>query len=383
MIKVLSYLCDCPKGALRIVLVLALTVTAFGQHTLATREFFYAGGNYSGPPLKEVMAGQMYVEVLRPQRVTQKYPIVFFHGGGQTATNWMGTPDGRAGWADYFLAQGYTVYLTDQPARGRSPWNDSRNGPLTMPASGQVERQFTAPEILGAWPQAKKHTQWPGQGEKKGRRGDPIFDAFYSTQVQGLRSGGVETQTLVRSAGTALLDKIGPAILVTHSQAGPFGWLLADSRPKAVKAIIAVEPSGPPFRNTVANVGNEDKARSWGIADIPLTYSPPAATASDLAPVREQVADGPNLTICWKQPDPPRQLPNLKGIPILIITTEASYHALYDQCTSKYLTQAGVQNTHMRLEELGIHGNGHMVMLEKNNIEVAAVLQKWISAHVK
>jgi len=98
-----------------------------------------------------------------------------------------------------------------------------------MPASGQVERQFTAPEILGAWPQAKKHTQWPGQGEKKGRRGDPIFDAFYSTQVQGLRSGGVETQTLVRSAGTALLDKIGPAILVTHSQAGPFGccWPIA------------------------------------------------------------------------------------------------------------------------------------------------------------
>jgi pimeloyl-ACP methyl ester carboxylesterase len=252
-----------------------------------------------------------------------------------------------------------------------------------MPVSSQTERQFTAPEIFGAWPQAKKHTQWPGQGEKKGRRGDPIFDSFYATQVQSLRSGGVETQTLVRSAGTALLDKIGPAILVTHSQAGPFGWLLADSRPKAVKAIIAVEPSGPPFRNNVFNTGNEDKARSWGIADIPLTYSPPAATESDLAPVREQVADGPNLAICWKQPDPPRQLPNLQGIPILIISTEASYHAVYDHCTSKYLTKAGVQNTHMRLEELGIHGNGHMVMLEKNSIEVAAVLQKWISAHVK
>ena len=133
----------------------------------------------------------------------------------------------------------------------------------------------------------------------------------------------------------------------------------------------------------MVNVGNEDKARSWGVADIPLTYLPPAEKESDLAPVREQGADGPNLAICWKQPDPPRQLPNLKGIPILIISTEASYHALYDHCTSKYLKQAGVQNTHMRLEELGIHGNGHMVMLEKNNIEVATVLQKWISAHVK
>jgi len=52
-------------------------------------------------------------------------------------------------------------------------------------------------------------------------------------------------------------------------------------------------------------------------------------------------------------------------------------------CTAKYLTQAGVQNTRMRLEELGIHGNGHMVMLEKNNLEVAALLQKWLEGHVK
>ena len=37
----------------------------------------------------------------------------------------------------------------------------------------------------------------------------------------------------------------------------------------------------------------------------------------------------------------------------------------------------------MRLEDQGIHGNGHMVMLEKNNLEVAAALEKWIAGHVK
>jgi len=31
----------------------------------------------------------------------------------------------------------------------------------------------------------------------------------------------------------------------------------------------------------------------------------------------------------------------------------------------------------------GIHGNGHMVMLEKNNLAVAGVLQKWLVGHVK
>lgn len=167
---------------------------------------------------------------------------------------------------------------------------------------------------------------------------------------------------------------------MTHSQSGPFGWLLADSRPKLVRGIVAIEPSGPPFRNSVVN---EDKSREWGIADIPITYDPPAKTASDLGAVREAKADGPDLTPCWKQADPPRRLVNLQSIPILLVTTESSYHAVYDHCTSKYLTKAGVANTFVRLEDQGIHGNGHMVMLEKNNLQVAAFLQKWISVNIR
>ncbi len=234
-------------------------------------------------------------------------------------------------------------------------------------------------EIYGNWPQAKKHTQWPGEGEGKYHRGNPVFDNFYASLVPQLNSI-VEIQTLVQAAGTALLDKIGPAILVTHSQSGLFGWLLADKRPKLVKGILAIEPNGPPFQQAVLS---EDKARQWGITDIPITYSPPAATPSDLGPVREAAPDAPGLVVCWKQADPPRQLPNLQGIPILIVSSEASAHAAYDQCTAKYLTRAGVTNTYMRLEEHGIRGNGHHMMLEKNNLEIAALLQKWMSAHIK
>jgi len=64
------------------------------------------------------------------------------------------------------------------------------------------------------------------------------------------------------------------------------------------------------------------------------------------------------------------------------VTSESSYHAPYDHCTSKYLAQAGVANTFWRLEEQGIHGNGHMMMIEKNSLEVAALLQKWLAAQV-
>jgi pimeloyl-ACP methyl ester carboxylesterase len=359
----------------RLSIGMALAVSLPAQHTLSTREFFYVGGKYT----KDVMAGQMYVEALRPARVTRKYPLVFFHGNSQTGTNWIGTPDGRPGWADYFLAQGYLVYLVDQPARGRSAWHPTIDGPLSILTAPDLERRFTASEVGGWWPQAKKHTQWPSDSPIKGRRGDPVFDAFYATQVESLASAA-ETQTLVQAAGNALLDRIGPAIVVTHSQSGPFGWLLADSRPRAVKGIVAIEPSGPPFRNSVVN---EDKNREWGIADIPLTYVPPAKTSSDLGAVRESKADGPDLTACWKQSDPPHRLVNLRSIPILVVATESSFHAVYDHCTSKYLTQAGVANTFVRLEDQGIHGNGHMVMLEKNSLQVAAFLQKWIASNVK
>jgi len=361
------------------VVLLAWFLPASAQHAISTRDYFYAGGKYTGQKDKEVMAGQMYVEALRGERVTQKYPLVFFHGAGQTATNWMGTPDGRAGWADYFLEQGYVVYLVDQPARGRSPWHSSANSPLQGRPPAWVAERFTAPEIAHKWPQARKHTQWPGTGEGKGRQGDPIFDTFYATQVESLDSA-VETQTLVQAAGAALLDKIGPAILVTHSQSGAFGWLLADARPKAVKGIVAMEPSGPPFRDAVFD---EDKNRAWGLTDIPITYAPAVKSASELAVVQEAKADGQDMARCWKQADPPRKLVNLEGIPVLIVTAEASYHAPYDQCTSRFLTQAGVPNTHLRLEDAGFHGNGHMIMIEKNSLEIAAALQKWIAGHVQ
>ena len=62
----------------------------------------------------------MYVEVWVPKQIRQRYPVVFFHGNGQTGTVWRQTPDGRPGWAYYLLKQGYVVYMVDYPARGRS-----------------------------------------------------------------------------------------------------------------------------------------------------------------------------------------------------------------------------------------------------------------------
>ena len=340
------------------------------QSAVARRDFFYVGGEYAGPSGAEFMHGQMYVERLTPHTPGRPYPVVMLHGMGQTATNWLGTPDGRPGWAEHFAATGYTVYLVDQPARGRSAWQPKIDGELTSFAAAFQEWLFTASAADPRWPQAIKHTQWPGSG----KRGDPVFDAFHATQVAFL-ADQVETQRLMLAAGTALLDRIGPAVLMTHSQSGSFGWFLGDARPNLVKAIVALEPAGPPFENALPFEG---KARAWGLADLPLTYDPPAASPADLAIEQQAEPDHPDLVRCWQQKAPARRLANLAGIPVLLVTGEASYHAAYDHCTAKYLAAAGVAVDFVRLEERGIRGNGHMLMLEKNSADIAALVVDWL-----
>jgi len=355
-----------------------LPVPAVDQSAVAKRGYFYVGGKYVGEPGKEIMQGQVYVEVLAPKDVRRPHPLVLIHGAGQTGTNWMGTPDGRKGWAEYFVEQGYVVYMIDQPMRGRSAWHPG-DGPTRMFTAANEEFQFTAIANAGTWPQAKKHTQWPGEGPSKGKKGDPVFDAFYATQVETVISNEA-TQQRNQDAGAALLDKIGPAIVLTHSQSGAFGWLIADARPALVKAIVAIEPAGPPFEATIIGTG---KARAWGPTDIPITYDPPVKDPSEIAVVRDTAADGPDLFVCWMQKAPARQLINLKNVPVMIMAAEASYHQAYDHCTAKYLNQAGVKTEYIRLQDKGVHGNGHMVMIEKNNLEVARVVDEWVVKNVK
>ena len=57
----------------------------------------------------------LFVQYLLPARKRHEYPIVFIHGGGGQGTDWLETPDGRDGWVDYFVADGWDVYVVDRP----------------------------------------------------------------------------------------------------------------------------------------------------------------------------------------------------------------------------------------------------------------------------
>lgn len=358
--------------------LLAAAIAGCATQEPVKHGYLFTAGRYLDIKGGQIMAGQMYVEYRIPAKVTKPYPIVMIHGAGQTGTNFTGTPDGRKGWADYFVEQGYAVYVVDQPARGRSA--DAGNvGSLNRFTADIIEQRFTAAAKFKLWPQAELHTQFPGEGPNKGQRGDPVFDQFYASQVQLLRPNSVSEQ-LVRDAGAALLDKIGPAIVLTHSQSGPFGWVMADARPKLVKGIVAAEPSGPPFREAVFGTA---AARHWGVTETPMAYTPPVTDPAQLVKAEDAAADGPNLVKCMLQAEPARKLTNLQNLPVLVFAAEASYHAAYDHCTAKYLKQAGVKADFVRLENVGIKGNGHMVMIEKNNIEIAAMIAGWLDRNVR
>jgi pimeloyl-ACP methyl ester carboxylesterase len=360
--------------------------TDLGPIVLADHGYFFVGGRYVERTSGSVMTDSMYVEKFIPGEQRQPYPVVMFHGGGQTGTNFTGTPDGRRGWAHDFLRAGYAVYVIDQPERGRSGHSASviEGASLAVYDTTRTEQRFTAPAKYKLWPQARHHTQWPGSGEK----GDPVFDQFYASQADFIKDR-TEVECLNRDAGAALLDKIGPAILLTHSQSGPFGWLIADVRPNLVKAILALEPNGPPFREIKLRGGDQWYAyedvvdRHGGVTRIPLTFAPPLKKGEVLAAELQAPSRRPERVTAYLQGEPARQLPNLKNIPIMIMVSEASYHATYDHCTSAFLKQAGVNHDLVYLADKGFRGNGHMVMLEKNNHAVADMMIEWLTENCR
>ncbi len=350
---------------------------AEGPLVLEKTGWLYAGGHVETIGGKHYTVGQIYAEYMIPAKKRHPWPVVMVHGGTMSGTNYTGTPDGREGWAQRFARAGYEVYVVDQVGKGRSPYYPEIYGPVEPTDMANNQLRYVAQEKFNAWPQAHLHTQWPGSGTHD----DPAVQQLVSSQIPSIKSFHRQ-QELNTAALVALIDKIGPAILLVHSQAGAFVWPVADQRPERVKAILAIEPNGPPF-HAVQFTGAPDwfkdggVALGWGITDVPLTYAPAAKDAAELRFVQQDKADGAGLVRCFEQAAPARQLPNLREIPVLVVTSEASYHAPYDHCTVKYLEQAGIHPTWLKLADHGIGGNSHVMMMEKNSHEIAAQIIAW------
>lgn len=361
------------------------SVPTFSTADIGRQGHFYVGGHYAGEPGKETMDGAMYVEVWVPKNIRHPYPVLFITGGGgQGAYSLLQTPDGRPGWAYDFVSQGYTVYMMDYPGQGRSAFVPGLDGTLTPPRSGPLMEEVwsggrPASTEASSWPQAKKYTQWPSDASNKGKMGDPVFDYFAKTELPAPAGPNQERRTA--DALVQLADMIAqPVILILNSGSAAAGWQVADARPNLVKGIVAVEPVAPPIEN--AERGATGPGRIWGLTNLPVHYDPPIKEPSELQTVRQEKPDASDLLPCWVQKEPARKLVNLEAIPVLNVSGEASYHRPYAHCVAKWLNQAGVKTTFVKLEDVGLSGNGHQMMSEKNSAGIAKYLQGWIEKNV-
>lgn len=328
-----------------------------GELVTARRGLFWVGGEPFPVDGGTAIRGQMFVQWEAPERVTKPYPVVLVHGGGGQGTDYLGTPDGRPGWATFLLQEGYAVYTVDRPGHGRSPYYpDVLGRPGGVFTLEMISTLFTdAANGPANHPTAHLYTQWPGSGAPD----DPYVRAFAAGTGPMVGDCGL-AHALEQACGAALLDEIGPAILITSSAGGPMGWLTADARPGSVKAIVSVEPVGPAFLENPA-IG---LSLDWGLTAAPMTFDPPAASPEEL---RTGLA---------------RKLPALARTPIALVEAEASLLAEPCAATAEFLREAGCHVDRILLGDHGVHGNGHLVMMERNNREALEPILRWLDETV-
>jgi len=317
--------------------------------SLLRRGNFWVPGERVAIAGKTYQRGPLFVEWQAPERVTQPYPIVLVHGGATQGTEWFDTPDGRPGWAQRLREAGYAVLIVDRPTQGRSPYHPAVAGPVG-PAFSYEEGQavFYPPAA------ASTHTQLPF---------DPADEAAvdaYIAQFGPLPTDIAAWQAMDADRLARLLDRIGPAIVMTHSASGSDGWLVADRRPGLVRAIVSVEPMGPPFGDT-PGIG----ALSWGLTAVPVAYDPPRAT-----PAEVQAADPATL-----------RLPALAGVPVAVVSGETSAQSKYAPAMVDFLRTAGAAAELLHLPDYGVRGNGHGLIYEKNSDEALAPVLQWLAGH--
>ncbi len=270
-------------------------------------------------------------------------PIVMLHGAFQSARSWETTSDGREGFQTIFLRRGFTVYLVDQPRRGRA-------GNSTVAATVEptpFDQLFFDQFRIGKWPNYFDNVQ---------------FDRKPETLDQFLRSvtpnTGPYDAGVIADAMAALFDKTGPGILFSHSQAGGPGWLTA-IKSENVKGIVALEPgSGFIFPE------GEMPAAMPSAAGTLTPESVPLADFKKLTRIPIVIYYGDNFPV---EPTAERGQDNWR--------VRLAMARLWVAAINKHGGDAQL----VHLPEIGIRGNTHFLMSDLNNVQIADLVSKFLA----
>jgi pimeloyl-ACP methyl ester carboxylesterase len=309
---------------------------------LSQQGSFFVGGRevYSetlstlptNPPTGTITVDQVYVRYQVPVDATRR-PVTLIHGCCLTGKTWETTPDGRMGWDEYFVRQGHAVYVIDQVARGRSAANPSvinsvrlgRTPPDQLPAvySSGHEAAWTIFRFGPDYPNEYPGLQFPVEA---------IAEFWKQMVLDWARSLPAPNPTV--AALSELAVRLDGTVLISHSQSGNYPFQTVALNPKGVSGIVAIEPSVCPDAS----------------ADL---------TPYTKIPILVLWADYVELS--------PRWAPRLK-------TCKAFAEAV---------NEAGGEVEHIVLPEIGIRGNSHMLMQDKNSLQVADWVLAWIDRNVE
>lgn len=293
-------------------------------------------------PAGQTLHGDHAVVYYQIPTDAKKYPLVFWHGHGESFRCWQTTPDGRDGFQNIFLRRQFPVYLIDQPRRGQAARTTE---PTTVSATPDEQLWFGIFR-MGVWPDF-----YPGVQFAKEPR---ALEQFFRQMVPNT---GPYDVTLNVNAVDALFDTIGPGILVTHSQSGGLGWRTV-LRNDNIKAVVSYEPGG----DFVFPEGEAPALIKLG----GRTVTPPTVPQAEflkLTKIPIVIYYGDNI------PESPSTNPG-----------QEQWRAFLEVATKwkDVVNKHGGDVTLIHLPEIGIKGNTHFPFSDLNNVEIADLMSKWL-----
>ncbi|HLI85657.1 MAG TPA: hypothetical protein VKV17_17210 [Bryobacteraceae bacterium] len=288
-------------------------------------------------PEQDITVNQMYVQYQIPVNGARHVPVVMVHGCCLSSKTWETTPDGRMGWNEYFVRKGRAVYLADQSSRARSGFDPSvfeavKSGsapasrlPNILAASHQVA--WTVFRFGPAFNQPFPDGQFPVEA----------VDELYKQMIPDLNAT-LPSPNPTWTNMAALAKRLHGAVLMGHSESGFFPEQAALIDAAGIKGMISIEMPCP-------------------------TLS--AEQIAALAKIPTLVMFGDHLD-------------DVQGGPANWATSFAGCRKFVDQVKA-----AGGDAEMMHLPEMGIRGNSHMLMQDKNNLQLADLILGWLDNHVE
>jgi hypothetical protein len=300
--------------------------------------FFVGGESKSTGPNSDITIDQMYVQFQVPEGAGKHLPVVMLHGCCLSGKTWETTPDGRMGWEEYFVRRHRPAYIPDQVSRARSGFDST--------TISQVKAGALPPSALPNVFQASHQVSWtlfrfgPTFGTVFSDEQFPVnaADELYKQMIPDLNA----LLPAVNPTWTnlaALAKQLGGAVLMGHSESGffPEQATLIDSA--GIRGVITIE--------TAFCVTNLTPQQLAVFRNVPV-----------LVVFGDHLADVPAFASLWT--------------------------ASFDTCNQfvQQVNAAGGDAQMLSLPAVGVFGNSHMMMQDKNNLEVADLILKWIDEHV-